>query len=229
MRLSASFACFLTTALAALGAGTSSAGPQVFWASDPVRPNETVLLQGNDFGSAAVVEVSRWDDAMVTAPTAEVEAKSWTRVPVLQASDCSLKFVVPADWKMGVFACRVTAGGATSAPVLVNAPDPWWVQGDRGASATPGGWLRIFGKSLSFACRRVGEARETSSNGALREPVQNRDERAQGADSAQPTNFSAVRSTHATKPRPPKARTGSRSRNPAGRRGLLRLAAGTSR
>jgi hypothetical protein len=84
------------------------------------------------------------------APAAKIEAKAWTRVPVLQGSDCSLKFVLPADWKMGVFACRVTAGAASSAPVLVNAPDPWWMQGDHGATATPGGWLRVFGKSLGF-------------------------------------------------------------------------------
>ena len=33
---------------------------------------------------------------------------------------------------------------------LVNAPDPWWLQGDGGEGATPGGWLRVFGKSLGF-------------------------------------------------------------------------------
>ncbi len=164
-------ACFLTAALMGLAAEESLAAPQVFWASDPVRPDETVLLQGSDFGSAAIVEATRLDDGQATAPAGVVKVKEWTRVPVLQASDCSLKFVVPADWKVGVFACRVTAGGATSAPVLVNAPDAWWMQGDRGASATPGGWLRIFGKSLAFAHRSVGEAGE-KSNSALREAVE---------------------------------------------------------
>jgi hypothetical protein len=126
----------------------------VFWASDPVRPNETVLLQGNDFGGA-VVEAARLEDGKPTAPAAAVKAKRWTRLPVLQGSDCSLKFVLPADWPLGVFACRVTAGGVSSPPVLVNAPDPWWLQGDRGESATPGGWLRVFGKSLGFGNRSI--------------------------------------------------------------------------
>ncbi len=155
--VSTCFACLLTTALSGLGAVKSLASPQVFWASDPVRPNETVLLQGNDFGSAAVVEVLRLSDAIGIDPVARDGAKGWARLPVLQASDCSLKFVLPGDWKMGVFACRVTSGGTASAPVLINAPDPWWLQGDRGASATPGGWLRVLGKSLAFdQCRHHG-------------------------------------------------------------------------
>ncbi len=134
--------------------GERLAVPQVFWASDPVRPNETVLLQGHGFGSAAVVEVARLEDGGRPEDSARVvEPSGWTRVPVLQASECSMKFALPADWKMGVFACRVTVGGLTSPPVLVNAPDPWWLQGDRGASATPGGWLRVFGKSLGFGNR----------------------------------------------------------------------------
>ena len=45
----------------------------------------------------------------------------------------TLKFAVPGAWPPGVFACRVTVeGGGTSDPVLLNAPDPWWVQGDEG-------------------------------------------------------------------------------------------------
>ena len=146
----ACLACLLFISLTGLGAGTSLAAPQVFWASDPVGPNETVLLQGDGFGSVAVVEVTRLEDGKPTAAAAASDLNGWTRVPVLQASDCSLKFALPADWKMGVFACRVTSGGAPSAAVLINAPDAWWVQGDRGASATPGGWLRVLGKSLSF-------------------------------------------------------------------------------
>ena len=49
----------------------------------------------------------------------------------------------------GVFACRVTAEGAHSPVILLNAPDPWWFQGDEGSAATQGGWLRIFGKCLA--------------------------------------------------------------------------------
>ncbi len=137
-------------AITLMGAGHAQAGrPQVFWASDPVRPNETVLLQGSDFGAAPVVEVSRLPDGNAAEPAAD-DPRAWRRAEVFQAGDSSLKLMLPADWKMGAYACRVTAGEATSAPVAINVPDPWWIQGDRGDSATPGGWLRVFGKSLHF-------------------------------------------------------------------------------
>jgi hypothetical protein len=47
----------------------------------------------------------------------------------------------------------VTAGGGSSEPGLLNAPDPWWAQGDEGDAATPGGWLRVMGKSLATGGR----------------------------------------------------------------------------
>ncbi len=124
----------------------AAAAPHVFWASDPIRPDETVLLQGCDF-AGAVVEVVRLDDA---TPSGPAKAWPWTAVPVLQASDCSLKFALPADWPLGVFACRVKTGQTSSDATLLNAPDPWWLQGDEGQRATPGGWLRVLGKSLYF-------------------------------------------------------------------------------
>ncbi|MEI8372837.1 MAG: hypothetical protein WCJ35_08390 [Planctomycetota bacterium] len=126
------------------------ATPQVFWASDPVQPGETVLLQGCDF-AAATVEVARLDDSLPRGPGRATDIPPWTAASILQASDCSLKFALPADWKPGVFACRVKVRQAASAAVLLNAPDPWWIQGDEGGQATPGGWLRVFGKSLRIS------------------------------------------------------------------------------
>ena len=129
----------------------AAASPHIFWASDPVRPDETVMVQGSDLGGAsAVVEMARLDDGPATAVGPLPEIKQWTRAAVLQASDETLKFVVPADWKPGVFAYRITAGGATTEARLLNAPDPWWMQGDEGESASSGGWLRVLGKSLAL-------------------------------------------------------------------------------
>lgn len=165
--------------------GTTAAEPQVFWASDPVRPNETVMIQGSDLGGvSAVVEVARLSDG----PAAHAALK-WVRVPVLEGSGESLKFVVPADWNPGVFAFQVKVAEMTSKPMLLNAPDPWWIQGDEGHGATPGGWLRVLGKSLavdgrpmaptqkesgpvappmfSKAVGEVGLARLTSNDGAV--------------------------------------------------------------
>ncbi|HZK79420.1 MAG TPA: hypothetical protein VFC46_00095, partial [Humisphaera sp.] len=111
----------------------ASAAPHIFWASGPVRPNETVMVQGSDLGAgAAIVEMARLDDANPSAPAALPEIKQWTRVPVLQGSADTLKFVVPATWKMGVFACRITADNTAAPTIFLNAPDPWWIQGDEG-------------------------------------------------------------------------------------------------
>ena len=125
--------------------------PRVFWASAPVRPDETVLVQGSDLGPNAVVEMARLGDEPTKepGPTDIKLIRKWTAVPVLQASDESLKFAVPAAWEPGVFAYRIQVGKTVTEPKLLNQPDPWWVQGDEGEAASPGGWLRVLGKSLS--------------------------------------------------------------------------------
>jgi hypothetical protein len=134
-----------------LAASAVADEPRIFWASDPVRPDETVLVQGSDLGGAnAIVEIRRLDDGVEHGPVIPEKDLPWMRVPVLQGGDESLKFVVPKTWKAGVFACRVTAGAKASSPFFLNAPDVWWVQGDEGDSATQGGWLRVFGKALKM-------------------------------------------------------------------------------
>ena len=122
--------------------------PKIIWASDPVLPDETVVMMGGPFREGATVEVARLGDTL--APPLKLKVEGWRQVKPLQTSAQSVKFVIPSDWKIGVYACRVSSGGKTSEPVLVNAPDPWWMQGDGGESASPGGWLRLFGKCLSF-------------------------------------------------------------------------------
>jgi len=130
-----------------------AASPQITWASDPVRPDETVLLRGGGFGPQPVVEFARLDDGDPAAP--HQAALAWVKLPVLQPCDDALKFIIPADARPGVFACRVVAGDARSEPVSLNRPDVWWMQGDAGPGATPGGWLRIFGKCLGNDAARV--------------------------------------------------------------------------
>ena len=70
----------------ALDVATAAAAPQVFWASDPVRPGETVLLQGSDFGSSPVVEIARLADDAPAAPAAAIGAEQWTRAPCCKAA-----------------------------------------------------------------------------------------------------------------------------------------------
>lgn len=127
-------------ALVALLASYGAAGEaSVFWASDPVRPGETVLLTGEGFTSNSVVELSDTG-----------AAESWTALNVLQTGAQSLKAVVPDSRPLSVWACRIREGERASKAEWLNEPVVWWWNGDGGETATPGGWLRVFGKSLHF-------------------------------------------------------------------------------
>jgi hypothetical protein len=132
-------------------AAAAQAAPVVFSASDPVAPGEAVLAIGHGFGQQPKVELTRLPDAAPGAPSAEPVA--WpavvARPEALQPCDTSVKFAIPATSKPGVFAYRLT--GVDGAAVgLLNRPVLWWAQGQDGASAAPGGWLRLFGRNLAW-------------------------------------------------------------------------------
>jgi hypothetical protein len=55
---------------------------------------------------------------------------------------------VPASWSNGVYALRLKNGSATDSIRLINTPDPWFVQGDIGDAATPGGSFTVAGTAL---------------------------------------------------------------------------------
>jgi hypothetical protein len=59
----------------------------------------------------------------------------------LDPSESALKFKVPCA---GAF--EVSIDGSENQ--TVNLPDPWWWQGDSGNASIPGGWLRVFGRSI---------------------------------------------------------------------------------
>ncbi|MGD0094007.1 MAG: glycosyl hydrolase family 28-related protein [Planctomycetota bacterium] len=118
--------------------------PAVVWASDPINPGETVLVTGAGFGDKPVVEVGRCDDAAGEAGALPAQMQ---KVDVLQPNDTSLKFRIPPEFKPGIFAYRITGPNGQVTGTL-NRPVIWWAQGDAGAAASPGGWIRLFGKNL---------------------------------------------------------------------------------
>jgi hypothetical protein len=124
--------------------------PQIFWASDPVRPGEATLLVGDGFGDHPRIELTSLDNAPDSAPGPVKWAETGTTVEPLQASDQSVKFLVPARFKPGVYAVRI-ANGDEAAVGLLNAPTVYWAQGDQGTSAAPGGWIRVFGRCIGQA------------------------------------------------------------------------------
>ena len=133
-----------------LSVNAALAAPVIFWASSPVGPDETCLLMGGGFGNSPVVEVGCVQNKAEGVPDT---VERWTRVPALQVSAHSLKFVVPADFPKGMYACRVSTDGQTSAVHFLNGCEVWWWQGDGGETASLGGWLRCFGVCLSMSER----------------------------------------------------------------------------
>ncbi len=153
MKISSLALAALLAPAAASPVMAEASSPQISWASDPVMPDETVLLRGGGFGARPTVEFARPDDG--NPEGAAPSALTWVKLPALQPAEDTLKFVIPSGVKPGLFFCRVVADVRRSTPVLLNRPDVWWLQGDAGAGVSPGGWLRLFGKCLGQNAKNV--------------------------------------------------------------------------
>ena len=122
------------------------AEPAIFWASDPVKPGQTVQMTGIDLAGFETVDITRVPD---TSGSAVSGARAARPAQVLARSDDTFAFVVPAEMEPGVFSA--TLRGASRALVVpLNRPDIYWAQGDRGKAASPGGWLRVSGRNIAL-------------------------------------------------------------------------------
>lgn len=146
-------------ALLMLGGTAAGAAPAVFWASDPVKPGQTVQLTGVDLDRVDAVEVSRLPDAIGATRTVYPAPQP---AEVLAKTESTLSFVLPSGLEPGVYSATLTS---TEAPVVVqlNIPDVYWIQGDRGPAASAGGWLRISGRNI--ALNELATARLTAPDG----------------------------------------------------------------
>jgi len=140
-------------------ASISHAAPSIFWASDPVNPGESVMAIGDGFGDKPTVEVEvvRLSDSVPALPTDKPFAWSGKgrSAEVLQADDGCVKFQLPPSLSEGIVAYRVSTQEG-SAVGLLNRPVVWWAQGNLGVSASPGGWIRAFGRNLQVGKGATG-------------------------------------------------------------------------
>ena len=67
--------------------------PALYWSAEPVMPGEVAMLQGSGFDAVTKIELSSADKTAA--------------VPVLDANERSLRFVLPKEWSAGVVKCRV--------------------------------------------------------------------------------------------------------------------------
>jgi hypothetical protein len=160
----------LAGAVAAASPIMQPGGPQpsVQWASQPTLPGETLLLWGDSLSHVSSVTVTLLPTAAagpastaseVSAGAASAAAVS---VPSFDTSATSLKATLPASLPTGVYRVCVAA----SACVDVNRPDPWWWRGDSNLThATPGGWVRVFGRLRDDAGRLPVPSLELAATG----------------------------------------------------------------
>ena len=141
-----------------LGAARAQAPlPVITWASQPIQPGETLLLAGAHFTPPCTATFATTSPGLPPLSLAAPALPNHT-------SPGSLKFTVPAALPPDVLELRLAcASGAAAARTLLNAAQPWWVQGDGGDSASPGGWLRVSGLSLAFL-----SAQELAARAGLR-------------------------------------------------------------
>ena len=138
--------------------GASAGPPVVFWASDPSRPGDTVMMYGAGLAEARGVRMVRVEDGAAEGPGtgAFVLPDTAQLLKPMQASEHSAKFFLPDDVKPGVFAVQVETPQGRSGVVMVNRAEAWWCQrgagragaAPHGVSASPGGWVRVFGRCL---------------------------------------------------------------------------------
>ncbi len=135
--------------------------PYSFWHSQPVKPGETVLVQGHGFNAGTTVQLQRLADGDAGAPGTALICPGEDSVTLLPhrtdggaaLSPTNLYFTLPKNINgssdNGVFVYCLKNGTEVSAPKLINGPDVWFVQGDLGSRATTGGWIAVYGNGLS--------------------------------------------------------------------------------
>ncbi|MDD4350524.1 MAG: glycosyl hydrolase family 28-related protein, partial [Opitutales bacterium] len=134
-----------------LSFGTGKDVPIIFWASQPVKPDQTILATCGGTNSSSTAQLSRLADGDPGSPlAAKPLPTSWTNITPHTASNRSVFATVPANWARGIYAMRLKTGAVTGPVRLVNAPDPWFVQGDMGDTATTGGFFIVAGNCLEI-------------------------------------------------------------------------------
>lgn len=132
-----------------LAAQSTQAAPVVFWFNDPVGPDDTVLVTGADLDAVTAVFVRRFADA---GSGAEVAAP--LPATLIQRNPRSLKFIVPGEMAPGTYEATLAhPDGAIT--LRLNAPVVYWVQGERGRTVAPGGWVRVFGRDIARRADRT--------------------------------------------------------------------------
>ncbi len=128
-------------------------GSTVFWLSDPVSPDETVLLAGSQLNATTKAVVQRISDI---ASSTEARRAGSVEVPIIQPTTYSIKFKIPAEFGPGIYRYSLLLSGGGHLDGFINRPNIWWVQGAPGVSLAAGEIVHVFGRNIGRRRTRYG-------------------------------------------------------------------------
>ena len=114
------------------------------YSCDLLRVHVKVLVAGAHFPEHPIIRLKRDN----------VAGNVTIQVTPTHVTEAAIMFTVPSDAELWTYTIRVCDSGlgnfSCSNELAMNKADLWWVSGDAGNRSTPGGWVRLFGKGLSF-------------------------------------------------------------------------------
>ena len=128
----------------------ASARPDAFWFPNPLLPNDTALIAGSELDISSNVSIC----AIVNDVKSHHPVCGPAHIArVDKQSDASLQFVVPPNLPSGAsYRVTLVPGGRH---IWLNTPEVEWLAGDDGGAAvTAGGWLRVYGRGLTWSEHR---------------------------------------------------------------------------
>ncbi|QQO17711.1 hypothetical protein JJB99_17050 [Bradyrhizobium diazoefficiens] len=131
----------IALALMVLTVAGAAAQPQMFWYSDPVGPDDTVIVTGAQLDAVTATSISRVPDG------ATGQAAAPRSVELIQKDAQSLKFVVPKEFAPGIYRFTLTYPQGEISGRL-NRPTVYWMQASLGDAVSPGGTVRVFGRNI---------------------------------------------------------------------------------
>lgn len=133
------------------GANTMSA-PVIYYSSTPVFHNETVLAATGNTDAGSMVSIAKISDTDPGSPLTPLSAfPALTPTTTIQRSSTAVKFLIPSNFSTGVYDFKIkNSGGMWSKDTLLNVPFIFFIQGNLGNTATPGGWLEVHGSTVGL-------------------------------------------------------------------------------
>ena len=110
-----------------------------FWWNDPVGPDDTVQMAGANLAGLTSVTVAVLDG--------QGDPSSPSAAEVVSVTPTMVKFILPKSLPQGLYRATLAYPDGNR-DILLNRPTVYWSQGDRGGTASPGGWVTVVGRNI---------------------------------------------------------------------------------